>query len=91
MNNPVRGNLKNWDRHRAGRDRPKRPDLGRDNLEVEILEHCLDVLAEAVSKATRHQKLFVPLWKRIQLEIVQRKETEKLLSSIRKRTKRSQG
>ncbi|WP_421912767.1 hypothetical protein [Mesorhizobium sp.] len=58
-------------------------------LTVEEIEGHLDLLAELMQLAGRKADLYLPLWRRSQLELKKRKETDAILAEARARLTRS--
>lgn len=56
---------------------------------MEQLEKCLDILADAISKAGSEGELYFPIWERIEKEIELRKHNQDLHAAVRERLRRS--
>lgn len=57
-------------------------------LTVEILERHLDIVAAAMSLDARDADLYLPIWRRVQLELKKRKEADAILAEARARLAR---
>lgn len=57
-------------------------------LTVEILEEHLDIVAVLMSKAGRRADLYLPIWRRVQLELSKRREADAILAEARARLSR---
>jgi len=62
-----------------------------DPVTIEQLEKCLDILADAISKAGREGDLYFPIWERIEKEIELRRQKQDLHAAVRERLRRSKG
>lgn len=55
----------------------------------ERIEQYLDFLAEVMARAGRNAELFLPIWKRLELELEKRREVEAMLAAAAARVTRS--
>lgn len=58
-------------------------------LTVEEIEDHLDFVAGRMQKAGRDAELFLPIWRRLELELAKRREADALLAAARARLTRS--
>lgn len=58
-------------------------------ITAERIEQYLDFLAGVMAKAGKNAELFLPIWKRLELELEKRREVEAMLSAARKRVENS--
>ena len=58
-------------------------------ITAERIEQYLDFLAGVMAKAGRHAEGFLPIWRRLELELAKRREVEALLAAAKARLTRS--
>lgn len=56
---------------------------------VADIERYLDTVARLMSKAGRKADLYLPIWRRLQLELDKRKEADAIIAEARSRLTRS--
>lgn len=73
------------ERANAHRTRPIRKISADEPITVEILECCLDRLADIMAKAPQGGEVYLPIWERLEREIEVRKTTESRMARARRR------
>lgn len=64
---------------------PPQKHLTDKDVKIETLERCLDILADAISKAGSEGELYFPIWERIEREIAERKRKQEIYTAAHER------
>jgi hypothetical protein len=65
--------------------RKKREPLSDDEVTIEMLEKCLDLLAVQIELNGKEGEIYFPLWERLEREIKIRQDKEVMWAKIRER------